>query len=174
MSTGPGVVLNHDNKNRPKLPSGLNVLTILTFIGCALQLLGALWNFFNAKKAYEEIDKTIEQMTAGGMTSLVKWMIGKPEHYREFITKSYEQKVPILLLGLLGIALCFFGAWQMRKLKKQGFSFYVIGELLPFLSHIIIIGVLSLTGLGFVFYFFVCIALLFLLMYSMQRKNLIH
>ena len=27
-------LLNYDEQGKPKLPSGLNVLTILTFIGC--------------------------------------------------------------------------------------------------------------------------------------------
>ncbi|HMK05580.1 MAG TPA: hypothetical protein VK489_15370 [Ferruginibacter sp.] len=165
-------VLNYDNHNKPKLPSGLNVLTILTFIGCVLQLLGAFWNFFNAKKSYDEMDKVIEQMNSDSMPAWARSMMGSPEHFREMITKSYENRIPIVLLALIAVALCFFGALQMRKLKKQGFTFYTIGELLPFLSQVLFIGAFSMTG--FVFYFFVCISILFIFMYAMQRKHLVY
>jgi hypothetical protein len=165
-------VLNYDIDNKPKLPSGLNVLTILTFIGCALQLLGACWNFFNAKKSYDEMDKVLEQMNSDSMPGWAKSMMGSPEHFREMITKSYENRVPLLLLALVAVALCFVGAMQMRKLKKQGFTFYTIGELLPFVSQVLFIGAFSMTG--FVFYFFVFIAILFISLYAMQRKYLVH
>ena len=35
-----------------KISSTLNVLTILTFIGCGFMAIGAIWGFFNAKQTY--------------------------------------------------------------------------------------------------------------------------
>lgn len=165
-------VLQFDENNAPKLSSGLNVLTILTFIGCALQLLGTLWTFFTAKKSYDGIDKLTEQMNTGNMPSWAKRMMGDPETMIEMIKKTYENRIPIVLLSLVAVALCFYGALQMRKLKKQGFLLYTIGELLPFLTQFLFIGAFSFSG--FSMYFGIAIALLFILLYSLQRKHLVY
>lgn len=165
-------VLQFDENNAPKLPSGLNVLTILTFIGCALQLLGTLWTFFNAKKSYDGIDKLTEQMNSGSMPGWAKSMMGDPETMIEMIRKTYENRIPIVLLSLVAVALCFYGALQMRKLKKQGFLLYTIGEVLPFLTQFLFIGAFAFSG--FTMYFGIAIALLFILLYSMQRKHLVY
>jgi hypothetical protein len=170
QETSPDV-LNFDTNSKPKLPSGLNVLTILSFIGCALQLIGSLYSFFTAKKSYEGLDKLTEQMNSENMPGWVKSMMGDPERMVKMITKSYENRIPIILLSLVAIALCFYGALQMRKLKKQGFLLYTIGELLPFLTQVLFIGAFSLSG--FAMYFGIGIAALFILLYSMQRKYLV-
>ena len=165
-------VLNYDQNNKPKLSSGLNVLTILTFIGCAIQLLSGLWSFFTAQKSYEGIDKMVEQMKSDSMPAWAKSMMGDPEHIVEMITKSYENRIPIVLLTLASVALCFYGALQMRKLKKQGFIFYIIGEVLPYLTMALFIGMFTFSGFGMIIG--VCITLLFILLYAMQRKKLIY
>jgi hypothetical protein len=157
---------------RPKLTGTLNVLTILTFIGCAIQLLSTLWSYINAQKSYDEKDKVIEQMKSGEIPGWAKSMMGDPDQFNQLITRSYENRLPILILGLVSVFLCFYGALQMRKLKKQGYIFYVIGELLPFVTMIAFIGAFSLTGFGF--YISAGIALLFILLYTTQRKNLVY
>lgn len=165
-------MLTFDQNAKPKVPQGLNVLTILTFIGCAIQLLGSLWSFFTAKSSYDQLDKITSQMNSDEMPGFMKSMMGDPETFTKLITKTYENRIPILLLSLVAIALCFYGAMQMRKLKKQGFLFYTIGELLPFLSQFLFIGAFAFSG--FAMYFGIAIALLFIILYSMQRKHLIY
>jgi hypothetical protein len=165
-------VLSYDQNTKPKLPTGLNVLTILTFIGCAIQLIGSLWSFFTAKKSYEGLDKLTEQMNSENMPGWAKSMMGDPENMIKMITKAYENRIPIVLLSLVATALCFYGALQMRKLKKQGFTLYTIGELLPFLTQFLFIGAFALTG--FAMYFGTGIALLFILLYFFQRKHLVN
>ena len=165
-------VLDFDEINKPKLSSGLNVLTILTFIGCALQLVGSLWTFFNAKKSFDGIDKLTEQMNSDSMPGWAKSMMGDPETMIKMVTKTYENRIPIVLLSLAAVALCFYGALQMRKLKKQGFLLYTIGEVLPFLIQFLFIGAFAFSG--FAMYFGIGLAILFILLYSMQRKYLIN
>ena len=165
-------VLTFDENIKPKLPTGLNVLTILSFIGCAFQLLGSLWSFFTAKKSYDGLDKLTEQMNSENMPGWVKSMMGDPEKMVKMITKAYENRIPIVLLSLVAVALCFYGVMQMRKLKKQGFTLYTIGELLPFLTQILFIGTFALSG--FAMYFAVGIAALFILLYFTQRKYLVN
>ena len=172
MSTETNDVLNFDQNAKPKLPTGLNVLTILTFVGSAIQLLGALWTFFTAKQSYDGIDKLSEQMNSENMPGWVKSMMGDPETMIEMIKKSYENRIPIVLLSLVAVILCFYGALQMRKLKKQGFLLYTIGELLPFLTQFLFIGAFAFSGVTM--YFVMGIALLFILLYSMQRKHLVY
>lgn len=165
-------VLNFNESNKPKLPTGLNVLTILTFIWCAIQLLSSLWGFISAKKSYDNLEKLTEQMSSENMPGWVKSMMGDPEKMIKMVTKSYENRIPIVLMSVVAVALCFYGALQMRKLKKQGFLLYTIGELLPFLTQVLFIGLFSLAG--FMVYFFIGLALLFIFLYSMQRKHLIY
>src|SRR5688572_913846 len=100
-------VLNFDENAKPKLPQGLNVLTILTFIGCALQLGGSLWSFFTAKKSYEQLDKLTSQMNSDEMPGWTKSMMGDPETMVKMITKTYENRIPIVLLSLVAVGLCF-------------------------------------------------------------------
>ena len=165
-------LLNEPDALKPKLPGGLNVLTILTFIGCAIGLLGSLWGYFTAKTTYEDRNKVLEQMNSDKMPGWAKSMMGDPENFERMVTRGYENRLPILLLSLVAVALCFWGALQMRKLKKQGYLLYVVGELMPFLIQIIFIGAFVLTGVGALVG--VGIALLFILLYTTQRKHLIY
>ncbi len=158
--------------DKPVLPSGLNVLTILTFIGCALQLVGAFFTFVNAQKTFEQKDKIIAQMNSGEMPAFAKALMGDPAHFEELVTKSFENRLPILIITLVALALCFVGALQMRKLKKQGYLLYLIGQLLPFLSMALFIGLFSMSGVGFMVG--AGITLIFIVLYTTYRKNLVY
>lgn len=168
----PADSLNMNEFDKPKLPTTLNVLTILTFIGCVIALIFAVLGFVSAKKSYEESDKMIAQLNSGDMPAFAKSMMPEPAVYKEMVTKSYENRMPILLLGLIATTLCFYGALQMRKLKKQGYVVYVVGELLPFLSSFLFIGAIGFSGVGFAVG--VGLTLLFILLYTTQRKHLIY
>lgn len=157
---------------KPKLSGTLNVLTILTFIGCAIQLIGALWQFANAQKNYDEKDTILAKMNSPEMPAFARSMMGNPKDYEMMVTKNLENKLPIMIIALLSAGLCFYGALQMRKLMKQGYLIYVIGELLPFISMIFFIGTFAMKGMGF--YFAIGITLLFILLYTSQRKKLIY
>lgn len=172
MTTIANENANLSEFDRESLPTGLNVLTILTFIGCALSLLSSIWSFISSKKTYIERDKVLEQMSSPQMPAFAKKMIGDPQQYIEMVTKSYENRIPILIIGLVSVALCFVGAMQMRKLQKQGFLFYVIGELLPFISFVFFIGTFMISGFAFIF--FAVVAVLFIAMYAINRKYLIY
>lgn len=165
-------LLQTDTASQPTLPGSLNVLTILTFIGCAIGFLGAVWNFFNAEKNFRNLDKLREQLKSDSMPGWAKALMGDPEKLETTITKSFENRLPILLLTLVAVGLCFYGALQMRKLKKQGYPLYLAGELLPFLTQGIFIGFFTFSGVGFMIG--VAITLLFILMYTLNRKSLVY
>jgi hypothetical protein len=152
-----------------KLPTGLNVLTILTLVGSAVALLMSLWQFVRAKKGVEDMEKMINSDNFDDMPGFVKGMM-TPEML-EMARKQYENRVPILLITLVALALCVFGAIQMRQLKKQGYFLYLIGELLPLVAVFLFMGIGALKGFGAIT---LVIPLVFIILYTMQRKHLIN
>ena len=164
--------LSADEFGEPALPSGLNVLTILTFIGSGIQLLGVAFSFFSAKKTYEEKDKMLAQMNSPEMPGFAKAMMPNPQHYEQMVTSSFENRLPIFILGLMATALCVYGAIQMRQLKKQGYVFYLVGQILPFLSTVLFLGMYMFAGVGFAIG--IGITVLFILLYTINRKHLVN
>ncbi|MFN0081992.1 MAG: hypothetical protein ACKVOM_05690 [Ferruginibacter sp.] len=161
-----------DNYEKLPLPTGLNVLTILTIIWCVLSLGLSVFGFFSAKGSYEKKDQSIEMMKSTETPKFVRSMMGDPENFEKMIVKSYENRLPILILGIVSVALCFVGALQMRKRKKQGYLLYVIGELLPFVSLAFFVGFFALSGFGFIIS--AVIAALFIFLYTLQKKHLLY
>ncbi len=155
---------------KTKLPGSINVLTILTFIGCGLGLISSVYNFFNAKSGLDKMEAAINSPEYENMPALAKKFLS-PEAL-EMARKSYENRVPINLIALIGIVLCIYGAMQMRKLKAQGYTVYVIGELLPLVSFVVFLGAASLTGFAGIMT--ICFLLLFVILYTTQRKYLIN
>jgi hypothetical protein len=162
--------LNVEDQDFKKLPQTLNVLTILTYIGCALGAIGSIWNYFTSAAAY----KAYETLSADPAVSskdnpAAAIMAGATD----IVKKSYENRLPILILSLIGIALCFYGALQMRSLKKQGFLIYTVGEILPIISFAIFIGFGGLFG-GFTAILTSFVAVIFIILYATQRKHLVN
>jgi hypothetical protein len=164
--------INDQDVDMQKVPSGINVLSILTFIGCAIGLIFSVIGFFSAKTSYDKKDETMEKMYSADAPAFVKAMLPSKENFDAMTTKNFENRVPILLLSIVSLSLCFVGALQMRKRKKQGFLLYVIGQLLPFITSAVFIGLFALTGMSF--YVITFFTLLFLLLYTMQRKHLVY
>jgi hypothetical protein len=150
-----------------KMPEMINVLTILTFIGSGIGILTNLWYFSSAKKFY---DMTVaNQDKVAQAPSFVRGLQGSdPVGVAQ---RTYDNRVPIVVLGMVALILCIIGAVQMRKLKKTGFYIYLIGEVLPIISSFIFIGVVAYTGV-----FQVIGALLFptifIILYATQLKYL--
>jgi hypothetical protein len=160
--------LSDDSDQPKKIPEMLNVLTILTYVGCGVGLIFTIWGFIGAKKSY---DAVIQMQTS--MDSAPAWAkrLAGPDMV-EIARKTYENRVPIVALGLIGLALCFFGAKQMRELKKQGFMLWVIGEILPVLSSFIFIGMVAFGG--FASFLGLLFPLAFIIMYASQRKYMVN
>ena len=159
--------LNFPDEGKPKLPVGLNILTILTFIGWALGFFGGLWQFFSAEKSYREMEKMRDKLDE--LPPMLKKMMG-PDAF-ENARKAMENKVPVLLLTLVGVGLCLYGAIEMRKLKKQGFTIWAIGEFLPIFGMYFFLGSGMFNGFALFAYLF---PILFLILYAVQKKNLIY
>ena len=153
------------DQQKNKLPTGLNVLTILTFIGCAYELYSSVSNFIKGRKAIEEMEKAQEQLATA--PSWAKKMMG-PDMMK-FITKSFENRIPLLIVGLIGTALCIFGALEMRKQKMQGYYMWLLGEVLPWVGVILFTGTILFKT--FIVWFLI-LPIVFIILYTVQRKHL--
>ena len=146
-----------------KMPEMINVLSILTFIGSGLGIIGAFWTFAKARASYE----ALSSVNLDQLPDWAKRISGSDP--LETARKALENRFPILILSLLSCGLCIYGAIQMRQLKKSGFTIYAIGELLPVIITIIFIGS-GATGIGAIFGY--CIYILFIVLYASQLKYL--
>ena len=150
-----------------KLPGSLNVLTILTFIGCAFGLLWTaaapfFFKFFGGmmEKAASNPDVTAKQLE-------------EMQKGRASMEIMQANIVPIVITGLAGIILCFVGALWMRKLKKDGYWLYLGGQILPLAAGLIILGTSQITGVMSVLLGY-GIPVLFIVLYTLQRKYLVN
>lgn len=156
-----------EGSNKKALPGSINILTILTFIGCGISLLTGLWNFANARKGLETLEKLQESGDMDKAPGFLKNMMG-PEAL-EMARIGYENRVPIFIITLVALSLCVYGALQMRSLKKQGYYLWLIGEILPIIGGIIFIGMGMLSGFGLIT---LIIPAVFIILYSTQLKYL--
>ena len=160
-------LLEYSEDGKAKLPSSLNVLTILTFIGCGcFALLTLLMPMIN-KFFLGMMDKA----RASGAEMSTK-QIEDMEKGKAVIELSQANMVPLMAVGLIGITLCFFGARMMRKFKKDGYMIYVAGELLPVIGSFIILGTAQFTGVASII-MGVGLPLVFVVLYTLQRKYLV-
>ncbi len=158
------------DQQQPKtLPGMLNVLTILTFIGCGIAYIGTIISFFSAANYEKQVADMEDMQDKMGDSELASRMM---QGSMEMLQKTYEYRYILLLSGILFTTLCLVGALQMRKLKKSGYTLYLIGELAPVILTAALIG-FSLTG-GIMILFSAIFAILFVILYTTQRKYLVN
>ena len=148
------------------MPGTLNVLTILTFIGSAIGLIFSLATPWLMKFSLNMMNKASE---AG--TDLTPKQTVDMEASRKVIELTQSNMVPLISIGIMGIILCFTGAFMMRKLKKDGFWIYVSGQVLPIVGSLALLGMAQFTGATS--YIMFLIPIVFIILYSMQRKYLV-
>jgi len=160
-------ILDFAEGERPLLPSGLNTLTILTFIGCGIGFLSAIYSFMTIDTSYKKLVEMQDKLET--LPPMVRNMVG-PEALA-MAKKSVDNKLPILLLTIVGVVLCVYGAIEMRKLKKQGFILWIVGEVLPVIGGGIFLGAGMFGGL---YLFMLIFPAIFIILYSVQKKYLIY
>lgn len=148
------------------LPRGLNVLTILTFIGSAIGAIFTLATPWLMKFSLNMMNKAAESGT-----DLTPKQSADMEVSKRAIELTQANIVPLLAIGMVGIVLCFVGALMMRKLKKDGFWIYVAGQVLPIIGSLVLMGMAQFTGVTS--YIMFLIPIVFVVLYSMQRKYLV-
>jgi hypothetical protein len=148
-----------------KLPSMLNVLTILTIIWNCISIPFSIYGYATAPANLDAVIQAQDKMDQA--PGFLKNMLG-PDPVG-VARRVLENRLPIMLIGIVGAALCLYAATQMRKRKKIGFSIYIIGDLVPFASYIFI-GTAGITGVSTILG--ICILILFIILYATQLKYL--
>ncbi|MEA3425078.1 MAG: hypothetical protein U9R46_02405 [Bacteroidota bacterium] len=145
----------------------LNVLIVLTFIGSSLNIISAIWQ-------YETIEENMARMnhlltnSDNKIPEFAKKFVN--ENTLEMTKKLVQNKLPVLAVSLIGSLLCFYGAFQMRKLKKEGYYLYLMGAVFPFLTFPIFVGWNILSDRFVILN--ILLSLIFIIFYSSQRKIL--
>jgi hypothetical protein len=151
-------------KPKARTPGILNVLTILTLINSAFGFIVALYGFALAPLAYRTaIDN---QGRFDQLPEFMRYLLGS--NHIERARLALENRVPILVISLMTVTLLLFSALQMRKLKKTGFYFYVLGDLVPVVN--LIAFVKFSPSVWMLVAFASCISLTFLILYATQLK----
>ena len=149
------------------LPKGLNVLTILTFIGCSILGIFTIASPWLVKFFISLMNKASENSA-----DLTPKQIADIDTSRRLMEIQQNNMLPLILIGMAGIILCFIGALMMRKLKKDGFWIYTAGQVLPIVGNIAIIGMAQFTGATS--YIMFLIPIVFIVLYARQRKYLVN
>lgn len=161
--------LNLEQKDMNKLPSMLNVLTILTYVGSGLLFLTGIYNYFTVCKSAEMMDKL------GGLSDLSE-MNGALGNMMEgamaLIQKQCDNRTIIVVATIAACAICVYGAMQMRNLKKQGFIIYVVGELLIPIINVVLLGASAMSGM--LLFAGLIIPGVFIVLYFTQQKHLVN
>ena len=160
--------LNLSELDKPTLSSGLNVLTILTFIGSGISILLSF-----ATPAILKFFKSFMDKAATSGQELTSKQLDEMEKGRQAIELAQANMIPSIIVGVLGGILCIVAAVMMRKLKKDGYWIYIAGELLPLITTFILMGTSQFTGV-FSVIIAVGIPVLFIVLYTLQKKNLVN
>ncbi len=159
--------LNEMDEN--KLPSTLNVLTILTFIGSGLAIIIAALTPWLMKFSKSFIDKALSDESAVAKLSPKQLDdMRKSNEMFELVSKNFSITIPVTIICAVA---CIVGAVMMRKRKKDGFVIYTVAELLPLVVSLILMGTAQFTGMLSMIAAF-GLPLLFIILYSVQRKHL--
>jgi hypothetical protein len=153
-------------QEKPKLPGSLNVLTILTYIGCALGLCWTFGSFAFMNWSMRMMSKAEEN------GNLTEKQLADMEKGKVVIQKMMENKAAIIVIWLAGIALCFYGAMMMRKLKKEGYYIYIVGQILPIIASIILLGSSNVFSGISNYIFTLGLPALFIILYGTNLKYL--
>ena len=147
----------------------LKTLTVLTFIGCAIayiSLIITIADWGNYEKNLAEAQRMEEQMSENETAArIVKGSV-------EIVQKSHEHRYILAATGFIFTTMCLIGAMRMRKLRKSGYPIYLIGELAPLVVSGALLGFSFFGGLIMAFSAF--FALLFVILYTTQRKYLVY
>ena len=147
----------------------LKTLTVLTYIGSALQLIMGFWQYATADKRVADMEKQMASPDFDKMPDFVKKMMS-PEALQQAKAMA-ANNLPLLVLALIGGVLGILGAMQMRKLKMPGYYIWLLSELVPLIGTVIFVGTSVFSGFGAIGLAF---PLLFIILYTLQRKYLIN
>jgi len=124
-----------DASDRRKRPAFITVLCILSFIGCGLFLLFALYGISSVNEQKKALAQVINNpyMPDFGTNEPFKMLV----NYLNWLLISY-------CVYIANVAVCLTGAILMWKLRRRGYFIYLAGQIL--LVLLLIPGVILANG----------------------------
>lgn len=126
---------NQFEDEKPKRPTFLVVLAVLSYISIGIGSLGVLFSLIGGPSSQDEMEQqeaqlyeSIEVMSDAGMDDFVN-IIETSSQQAKYINNEVFYSFNIL--NLITLILGFLGVFLMMKLKKVGFHLYVAYSLLP-------------------------------------------
>ena len=166
QTTTPPVKTTDDNwlgEPTNQLPTTLNVLTWLTFIVTDLDSYPPFGRFSAPRRIMIQLSRTRTSWTSA--PEWAKKLAGP--HPVETARAMLDNRLPVLIITLLACFLCFYGALEMRKLKKMGFSLYILGDIVPYAMGIFI-GFDVFATFGYIIA--LVFTIVFIILYATQLK----
>jgi hypothetical protein len=155
------------------VPVFLKVLCILTFVGCGVYFLSAIYGVITFETTKQSF-KMMSQMSSTLPSNPFSDMLGGTfEHLENFFFWSQITQYA----SIVNCGLCLAGAIMMYKLKRNGFYIYTIGQILPIASGIMLyIAAKDIPFIGFTTIASVVMNIIFIaafvIMYSVNLKHL--
>ena len=129
------------NTEITKVPKTLKTLGILSLIMGGLVILISLWSlkkdFLPSEQDNLDREKVLEMVQQQN-----------PMDGYEKAVKILDDQGTVNIVTLLVQIISVIGVVMMLKLKKNGFYFYLVGELISYLILIILFGITSLAGIA--------------------------
>lgn len=166
--TKTGDMLEYNDGQKPALPGMLNVLTILTYIGCAISLLFTL-----AMPAFIKLMLGFMDKALSSGQDISEKQLADIEKGKAAFALLQQNMTILIVTGIIGTVLCFVGALWMRKLKKDGFWLYTAGELMPVIVSLVLMGTSQMNGVFATISGFI-LPVVFVVLYASQRKYLVN
>lgn len=152
-----------------KRPVFLTVLCILTWVGCAFGLFGAISSIGAGSLMSSASSASSMAMESTGDAALDQTMAAS----MDAANKAIQYASMIGWINLLCVVACALGAFMMWKLNKTGFYIYTAGEIIPTVVSIALLGGLPgggiLAGLGVIAAIF---PIAFIVMYAVNLKHM--
>lgn len=169
------------NIRRPKF---LTILCVLSFSGGCVALFDSIGMYSFIRSIAAGIVDTDNIRVAGNSGKLDV----APSSLYASASLINNGAIAILIIGITGAILSLWGAMKMWKLNKNGFFIYLIGQMLPLLTLLILIlslndfasADINVSAMGFyagiVVYYIVSqfIAIIFIILFAFNLKHMKH
>jgi hypothetical protein len=149
--------------------SFLNIICILTFIGCAFSIASGIYSYQTGEKKLIEIQQQKEMLESKEAPAFSIEMLDEAEG---LIQKSIANKTLFLWLNIVCSIICAIGAFLMFRLKKIGFFIYAVPEIIAPSIVLLILGMgTGAMGMFMSFGTFV-FPIIFISMYASQLNDM--
>ena len=145
-----------------KLPTGLNVLTILSLIANPIRLIHSVFSYFTICTSLSKYDEAKDSSFGNLLPDL-------SEADTLLINLQCQHRLSVVLVNVLSASLCIMGAVLMRQRKRMGFMVFLIGTLIsPIVGMLLHTTEYSWKGIGGAF----VLSFIFIGLYAAQLKHL--